>query len=430
MLSIEDHHCEQSAYWTYNRLSMAPLSFAWAEAATQEAKIHRIHSYPAKFPALIVQNAFDYAEQQGVRIGRVADVFCGSGTVALEASGRDYEFFGCDINPVATLIASVKTGHIDPDRFRHLAAKVVQRSTTESDEVRLSSAALDRLQRWYAPALLSALARIQNAIHTEAGEESDEARALDCAFSGILKATSQWRARSNKPALDPEKQPAQVVDAFLRQCRLMAAAWAETPATSDRRSEIVQGCVSEVENAGAPIDLIVTSPPYATSYEYSDLHQLSALWLGYVDDHRELRSGCIGTSSRRVDLVEATRRLNSVGLQIVFALYERSRILAETLAAYYLDMQAAIVRCHDLLRPGGLAVFIVGNTQLNGVRIDNANHLVESMLEAGFTDLRAMRRRVANKPNTPYRSATGRLSSQPTEMHIYAEEYILMAQRP
>ena len=27
------------------------------------------------------------------------------------------------------------------------------------------------------------------------------------------------------------------------------------------------------------VDLIVTSPPYVTSYEYADLHQLSSLWL-------------------------------------------------------------------------------------------------------------------------------------------------------
>ena len=32
------------------------------------------------------------------------------------------------------------------------------------------------------------------------------------------------------------------------------------------------------------ISLIVTSPPYVTSYEYADLHQLTALWLEYTKD--------------------------------------------------------------------------------------------------------------------------------------------------
>ena len=43
------------------------------------------------------------------------------------------------------------------------------------------------------------------------------------------------------------------------------------------------------------VDVIVTSPPYVTSYEYADLHQLSSLWLGFSDDYRDLREGSIGS---------------------------------------------------------------------------------------------------------------------------------------
>ena len=175
--------------------------------------------------------------------------------------------------------------------------------------------------------------------------------------------------------------------------------------------------------------MIVTSPPYATSYEYSDLHQLSALWLGLVDDHRELRAGSIGTASRRSGLTRAARDLNQVGLQVVFSMFDRDRALAEALATYFLDIQRVAKRCHDLLRPGGLAVFVMGDTQLKGVRVANANHLVESLIDAGFGDVRVTRRTIANKPNTSYRSADGRLASSPTGQAIYSEEYVLMAHR-
>ena len=36
-------------------------------------------------------------------------------------------------------------------------------------------------------------------------------------------------------------------------------------------------------------DLIVTSPPYVVSYDYASIHQLSALWLGFTYDYRDLR---------------------------------------------------------------------------------------------------------------------------------------------
>lgn len=56
--------------------------------------MHTIHSYPAKFPAFIASKAFDYAKQEGVKIERTSDIFCGCGTVALEAKEEDMSFGG------------------------------------------------------------------------------------------------------------------------------------------------------------------------------------------------------------------------------------------------------------------------------------------------------------------------------------------------
>ncbi|NQU40486.1 MAG: hypothetical protein HQ523_11080 [Lentisphaerae bacterium] len=70
--------------------------------------MHRIHAYPAKFPSFITPKAVRYAQAQGVTVNRIADVFCGCGTTALEARRLGTDFWGCDINPVATLITRVK----------------------------------------------------------------------------------------------------------------------------------------------------------------------------------------------------------------------------------------------------------------------------------------------------------------------------------
>ena len=56
----------------------------WNFSKNKEFLMHKIHSYPAKFPAFIAENAFEYAEKEGVNLNRIADVFCGCGTVALE----------------------------------------------------------------------------------------------------------------------------------------------------------------------------------------------------------------------------------------------------------------------------------------------------------------------------------------------------------
>ena len=96
---------------------------SWDFGDTTEELIHRIHPYPARFPAFITTKALQHADDQGVRVRNVADVFCGCGTTAVEAKRNGKDFWGCDINPLATLIAQVKTHcYRDSDLERTLAA--------------------------------------------------------------------------------------------------------------------------------------------------------------------------------------------------------------------------------------------------------------------------------------------------------------------
>jgi hypothetical protein len=350
--------------------------------------------------------------------------------VGYEVASRGLGFWGCDINPVANLIARVKHAPIDAGAFAARAERIIDRFASASDAPMIAGSAVDELGRWYSERQLSDMMKLRNAIRSEVEGQASEVDAFDCAFSAMAKATSQWRSRSTKPALDPEKRPTAVVKAFHHRCRFMANAWSSGAAPSGTDVRIVRGCATEADAAGRPVDLIVTSPPYATSYEYADLHQLSALWLGLVAARRDLRTGVIGTACRRVGMSRALRELNPVGIRIAFGLYERDRAAAESVAAYLLDMQRVASRSLDMLRPGGMAVFVIGDATLRGVRIANSEHLVESLLEAGFGRVEVVRRDIVNKANTPFRTATGRLSAVPAASTIYAQEHVIMARRP
>jgi len=79
----------------------------WNIGDEKEALMHRIHAYPAKFPAFITTKAIEYAQQNRVKVNTIADVFCGCGTTAFEAKRNNIDFWGSDISPVATLIVYV-----------------------------------------------------------------------------------------------------------------------------------------------------------------------------------------------------------------------------------------------------------------------------------------------------------------------------------
>ena len=121
----------------------------WSTAADGELKLHRIHAYPAKFPAFIPTKALVLAKSEGVRVKRVADVFCGCGTVAFEARRSAIDFWGCGINPVATLIAKTKSGSFDSARLKRYYSAIVAAVPYASSEIDLSEAAFARLRYWY-----------------------------------------------------------------------------------------------------------------------------------------------------------------------------------------------------------------------------------------------------------------------------------------
>jgi len=426
---------EYSGYTTANdaailNLSKIPHNSFWDTGDERELKMHRIHAYPAKFPAFITSKALAYARAKDVRIERVADVFCGCGTVAFEAQRESLAFWGCDINPVATLIARAKSHYYDVAWLRRYSFKIEEELVGASRSIGLTPEARKRLRYWYPEEQMRNLARLRNAILKVVPENSKYRDFFLCAFSNILKPTSRWLTKSIKPQIDPCKFPAKVLPAFRKQLQSMIRAYEEcTPQRETETTISTSNLLSVMTHEIEAVDMIITSPPYVTSYEYADLHQLSSLWLGFVDDYRDLRNGSIGSTQHEFNFNREVKRLNQSGTEIVFSLFTQDASAARSVAKYYLDMQQVAQRCANILRPAGLALFVIGNTKYKGVVIDNARHLAESLLVAGFSKVSISKRSISNKILTPYRTPGGRFTRSNSESQVYGEEFILIADR-
>ncbi|MEN5003237.1 DNA methyltransferase [Stenotrophomonas indicatrix] len=411
-------------------LLRAPAGADWDTHAAKEPRIHRIHPYPAKFPAFLAERAINYATSEGVRVRTVGDIFCGCGTVAHEARRLGLGFWGCDINPVATLIARTKSADVCPNEFRQAAVKALRKAHRARADINLAAPARERLERWFRPEQFADLARILNAIRAVAPQPSPLHDALLCTFSAILKPCSQWQVRAIKPTLDLSKEPPDAFATFEKHALNVYQAVEEAGDLSRSPEAVIElGSALQINLPRRGVDLLVSSPPYVTSYEYADLHQLSSLFLGYTDDHRRLRQGSIGSTQHDFRLARGIRDLNRTATRTVFSLYEQDRRAAQSVANYFVDMQAIAVRAKRIVRPGGIAMFVIGNTQYRGVDVDNASHLTESLLLAGFSKIRAIKRTISNKSATPYRTSSGKFSKTRTSNHIYSHEYVLMAHR-
>lgn len=401
----------------------------WNFESDKENKMHRIHTYPAKFPAFIVKKALQFAESKNCEINVVADIFCGCGTTAYEASRAGKSFWGCDINPVASLIAKVKSGNYKQKSLDKYFAEITHQFNTATVKRKPATATNPRIQYWFEDQQIIHLDKLKTAIYNSTPASGKYRSFFLCAFSNILKPTSKWLQKSIKPTIDRNKKTVDVWSAFCKQFKMMSRASTESPDKPAKiKIAIETGNFMSKRVANKNVDLLVTSPPYVTSYEYADLHQLSLLWLDFTDDFRDFRQGSIGSSSCNFNSEKNKNKLNKTGRAIVSQLTPDNKKKAHV-AKYFSDMQKVIKKSYVLLNTGGYALFVIGNTEYQQVRIDNAKHLVESMFNAGYKEIEVSKRKISNKLLTCYRDATGKFTSDKTSRKIYAEEFVIIGKK-
>lgn len=408
-------------------ISQVQVEEYWNLGDTPELKIHSIHAYPAKFPAFIASKAIQLAYKSGIEVNTVSDIFCGCGTVAIEAKLNGVNFWGCDINPVATLITKAKIGNYSISKLEELY-NFIQDSYSNNRTVYNYEESNERIRYWFKQEQFYDLSKLKEAIMSI--PKGKYRTCFECLFSSILKPTSKWLTKSIKPQIDPNKNIADVWKTFERQFRKFTKCVSDMPQTQSN-IEIVT-CSILTKRSLPKVDLIITSPPYVTSYEYADLHQLSSLWLDFTDDYTLLRKGTMGSAYNSETFNYDILELNETAREIILELKSNKKISKakiKSIARYYIDMQKATEQCYKMLNSHGMALFVIGDTEYKGTQIHNSRQLVESLIKSGFREVTVSKRKIRNKILTPYRDENGKFTSNKDDREIYHEEFVIVGRK-
>lgn len=406
------------------------VSDSWNFPESKELLMHKIHAYPAKFPAFLTPKIVSYLKENKAQINSIGDIFCGCGTSALESKLLGIDYLGYDINPVATLIAKAKSNVYSSKKINELFEEIIKECNNGKFLTPNKVLFHERIKYWFNEDNIVKLHRLQKGIYKVCPDGKYRVLFLT-AFSNILKACSKWLTKSIKPQIDPNKIPLDPYIAFKKQIRFIITANEEIKSiqTKNSRIKVRTQNILNIKPRKNKVDLVITSPPYVTSYEYADLHQLSTLWFGFVDDYKELRKGTIGSEYAKAEH-EIFRIENETSERIVKELFMVDKGKSKSVTKYFYDLDKTVDKTYSLLNENGYVAFVIGNTSYKGVYIDNAKVLIESFMNKGFKNIEVTKRKISSKILTPYRDKTGKFSNNKKGEKVYSHEFIIIAKKP
>jgi DNA modification methylase len=312
--------------------------------------IEGLHPYPAKFVAELPRALVNILP---IPTGTaVLDAYCGSGTTLVECQRREVPSFGIDLNPIACLMARVKTSPV-PRGLTHSINAVL----TNAKTIRHASIPdIPNLDHWFMPHVQETLARLTAAI-AEAPELHRDI--LRLAVSSIIVRVSNQDSDTRYAAVSKTITTENVFARFLR------AAQRIYDGLSDRRYPLSSATVIEADTLTVdpkriflPVGLVITSPPYPNAYEYWLYHKYRMWWLGF--DPLAVKEREIGARAHFFKTNHHTAD-------------DFTRQMAETFRLL-----------QKLMVPGGFACFVVGRSRIHGKIVDNAQVIEEVGGAAGF----------------------------------------------
>jgi SAM-dependent methyltransferase len=247
------------------------------------ALTHGFHTYAGRMHPSIARGAIAALSRPG---DLVVDPFCGSGTVLVEAMGLGRRALGVDASPLGIAIAEVRTatlGEAGRTRLREEANRIavesgeLARKRRRPESPPWAKREFERFHPHVALELLGLRALVMDTKKDPVG------RALRLCLSSIL--VKLMKAGPEAPRDGAEKRIARGIPSRLftdraeELARGLAALEGRVPAGTPA-PECRLGDARDLSFiADRSVSLVLSSPPYAGTYDYAAQHDVRFAWL-------------------------------------------------------------------------------------------------------------------------------------------------------
>lgn len=352
----------------------------------------------------------------------VLDPFCGTGTTLLSCAEHGLDGDTVDINPFLIWLAKAKLARYTPQHLAQAERGIerMRRAALRGTSASAWVPPLHQIEKWWSPGTLSALGRAHAALERTATSASKPAAdLLRLAFCQVLiersradfnhQSMSFAPIEADAPPVDERRDRDHVADGLTRAIeRLSVAAAVPLPTTRRRVSRADARALHEKLPLGH-YGSVITSPPYANRMSYIRELRPYMYWLKYLDDRKAAGvldwraiGGTWGSATSNLGSWQAPpgKRPPPTRLEpLLTAIAEQSPLLSTYVRKYFHDMAAHLESLERVLRPGGTASFVVGNSKFYDVLVPVEELLATQFEQAGFqhVEIETLRKRTSKK---------------------------------
>lgn len=391
---------------------------------------HRFHAYCARFPSEVAETAIKEYSDQG---DSVFDPFCGSGTSLVAGLAHGRSVVGADIDILAGMLSEVKCSARTlsdyvcwRQRFCHKLEgvfKEIEQSWSPSPTLHpgrsisigsliLKLPEFPELNYWFPPQLSAALAGIAKAAHECRNKHFEKVALIGLSASIIAKWPNTLSYAMDIDHTRPHRrlqrfQLSRILKLYLGRLDHTIRCLGELHLAYDRagvgKKSAGRACVICPHDSRKLLRkvraesqaLVVTSPPYFNAVDYPRAHRMSVCWMnGHAPADLASRQNYIGLHlASKFDSDDWLTMRPGIRKLIPQDILD-NHSLARQLAGFFADLEAVLCETWRALRPGGHAVFVIGDNVVKGQRVASHAALVQLGQCLGFHKLQTSPREI------------------------------------
>lgn len=406
----------------YQRQAGSLWSYA-GEASRYAA--HGLIQYPAMMVPAMQRDILTAMITAAPKAKIVLDPFVGSGTALTETLAAGRSFVGYDINPLAILIAKVKSKPIHAELYAEAADEVLARI---SRDCRTDYAVhFPNQSKWFRRSNSIGLSKIRRAVESLTNKNCR--RFMWVALAETIRRCSNSRTSTYKlhsrdiedlESLDHSAIPifrsvvsANVKRMLAEKSRLKSLGVLESGKMTSATSLMLQSIsLPDSNRKNGCIDFVLTSPPYGdnkTTVPYGQFSYLALRWIPHgdidakiderlLDTTQSLDTASMGGGMRMEkeaveELCDASPSFSSMHRN----LHHIDDNSAKRWAAYCRDLSAALKNIINCVRPGGYLAWTIGQRRIRSTNAPLAAVLGELHDFYGAYEVTRLRRTIPTK---------------------------------